>query len=339
MAKVHNTVTFVQAAIALHGEKYDYSQTVYEASMKPITIICRNCGPFVMSQAQSHYRKIKPCGCRRCEKMEGELRRKGDSVRCKGCGLVRPYRQGGYCVDCRSDGLTRFNLRKNKTLSKNRRTCKGCGVEFSDRCRSYCTDECRSKHVSKPIRMECGYCGKEIWKRCRPSEQIFKARFCNGKCQRAYRTRLSHEVIWSKVDWVKRSKKAKAKWRSRRSLGRKHDSFLQKFFLKCRSVCSEIRNACETTEWHTKCSSTVVGLRFREGKKRSKRKSLPCETFEVSVRVMRAKIRSKQKRLECFTKWKKKIAGCVKNQSIRAARKKRQPIGKAGLEMEVISVR
>lgn len=316
MAKVHNTVTFVQAAIALHGEKYDYSQTVYEASMKPITIICRNCGPFVMSQAQSHYRKIKPCGCRRCEKMEGELRRKGDSARCNGCGLVRPYKRGGYCVDCRSDGLTRSNLRKNKTLSKNRRTCKGCGIEFSDRCRSYCTDECRSKHVSKPIRMECGYCGKEIWKRCRPSEQIFKARFCNGKCQRAYRTRLSHEVIWAKVDWVERSRKAKARWRKMNSATRRRTSpagiFLSKIATKLGSVCYVPRYE-QSREWKARIRSRLA-CRGRPESTIGKERQATSVVAEVR------RIEGKQS-WHRTNPWKKKIGNKLSNLIARLKRK------------------
>ena len=63
--KVSCTDTFIQAGRLVHGDKYDYSETVYDRAGKPITIICKVCGPFVLAEASSHHSK-KACGCRRC---------------------------------------------------------------------------------------------------------------------------------------------------------------------------------------------------------------------------------------------------------------------------------
>ncbi|MBR1154393.1 hypothetical protein [Bradyrhizobium sp. JYMT SZCCT0428] len=37
---------FISRAKAVHGEKYDYSETVYVVKRKPVTIVCREHGPF-----------------------------------------------------------------------------------------------------------------------------------------------------------------------------------------------------------------------------------------------------------------------------------------------------
>lgn len=63
MVKTNNTARFIQRARQRHGDKYDYSQSVWNGADKPITIICKNCGPFTLASACSHYLK-KGCQCR-----------------------------------------------------------------------------------------------------------------------------------------------------------------------------------------------------------------------------------------------------------------------------------
>ena len=66
MSIVHDTESFIQKARSVHGDRYDYSLTEWNGSQKPITIVCRVCGPFNLSSAGSHYKKQRPCGCGKC---------------------------------------------------------------------------------------------------------------------------------------------------------------------------------------------------------------------------------------------------------------------------------
>lgn len=42
------TEKFIEKATKVHGDKYDYTQVVYEASSIVVKIICKFCGPFLM---------------------------------------------------------------------------------------------------------------------------------------------------------------------------------------------------------------------------------------------------------------------------------------------------
>jgi hypothetical protein len=100
MVKVKDTLSFIEAARAKHGDRYDYSQTEYVGSSKPITIICKVCGPFVLSESHSHT-SAKACGCRSCNKEESLLN-KGQAKFCTCCGVRIKYRNHHECVDCRN---------------------------------------------------------------------------------------------------------------------------------------------------------------------------------------------------------------------------------------------
>lgn len=54
---------FIRKARAVHGDKYDYSKTVYKGSRRPVDIICRGCGSVFSQQAGSH---LRGCGCPFC---------------------------------------------------------------------------------------------------------------------------------------------------------------------------------------------------------------------------------------------------------------------------------
>lgn len=53
---------FIRRARAIHGDRYDYSQTVFVKSALPVTIICRKHGPF----SQIAYDHLHGHGCKRC---------------------------------------------------------------------------------------------------------------------------------------------------------------------------------------------------------------------------------------------------------------------------------
>lgn len=81
MANVKDTASFIDAARAIHGDRYDYSQTVYVGSQSPVTIVCRVCGPFTLAEAAAHYKTCrKPSGCVRCNLAAAYKKRWGREV-------------------------------------------------------------------------------------------------------------------------------------------------------------------------------------------------------------------------------------------------------------------
>ena len=67
-SKTNNTIRFVQKASSIHGDRYDYSKTIYIHSHKPLTITCRIHGDF--SQIASYH--LQGSGCKACQYMEKE---------------------------------------------------------------------------------------------------------------------------------------------------------------------------------------------------------------------------------------------------------------------------
>lgn len=57
-----NTEEFIKKAKEIHGDKYDYSKSVYDKAIKPIIIICRTHGEFKQTPT-AHYRGID---CSKC---------------------------------------------------------------------------------------------------------------------------------------------------------------------------------------------------------------------------------------------------------------------------------
>lgn len=58
------TAGFIQAALGVHGDRYDYSQAEYRSNKAKVTIVCREHGPFEQVP-NSH---LAGRGCRRCAK-------------------------------------------------------------------------------------------------------------------------------------------------------------------------------------------------------------------------------------------------------------------------------
>lgn len=56
------TESFIQKAIEVHGDRYDYSQTVYISSKEKVSIICKEHGVF----EQTHLSHLARSGCPKC---------------------------------------------------------------------------------------------------------------------------------------------------------------------------------------------------------------------------------------------------------------------------------
>ena len=69
--------TFIEDARKIHGDKYDYSKTVYEQANKKVTVTCPKHGDFLIFPTY-HLSKSTPGGCKECwydEKTEDFIRK------------------------------------------------------------------------------------------------------------------------------------------------------------------------------------------------------------------------------------------------------------------------
>lgn len=64
--KRKTTEEFISQAKAIHGDKYDYSKTVYTRKQDKVLIHCNTCGTDFWQEASSHI--VHKCGCPECNK-------------------------------------------------------------------------------------------------------------------------------------------------------------------------------------------------------------------------------------------------------------------------------
>ena len=124
---------FIAKAKAIHGDLYDYSETVLSGSQDPISFKCNRCGTTrTLSQAQCHIRKNRPCGCKPCNHDR--------TSPCKVCGTGVSskvyYKQGSRCIECYQD--RQWSLSDRWALlakSEIHRACKKLGP-WEEKCKS-----------------------------------------------------------------------------------------------------------------------------------------------------------------------------------------------------------
>lgn len=63
--KIKTTEWFIEKAKAVHGDKYDYSTTVYKGGPKKVDIICKEHGVFTV-HASAHVSESRKAGCKYC---------------------------------------------------------------------------------------------------------------------------------------------------------------------------------------------------------------------------------------------------------------------------------
>ena len=65
------TAEFVERARAVHGNRYDYSRSVYDGSRKKVIIVCRDHGPFAVLPSNH----LKPADCPNCAQARRNAKR------------------------------------------------------------------------------------------------------------------------------------------------------------------------------------------------------------------------------------------------------------------------
>ena len=124
-----NTIDFIEKAKEIHGDKYDYSKTVYINGSTKVCIICPEHGEFW----QMPYKHLQGQGCSKCSKkynyttdewvQEAEkihFDKKYDYSKVK---YINNHTK--VCIICPKHG--EFNIRPNDML--NGQGCKLCGIE------------------------------------------------------------------------------------------------------------------------------------------------------------------------------------------------------------------
>lgn len=220
MASVKDTHTFVQASIAIHGRRYDYSLSEWNGASSKIIVICRVCGPFEIT-ADSHYRK--GCGCRECA-LKSKARREGSYQVCPCCRKWAKYRQTGrYCRECVRRGDA-GQLRRKLYEQKMTRQCLRCGdTFFAKRLKQkYCGGVCSRLGQSQVIEDQCCVCAKAVKRHASALKK--RDRFCCSlNCQR--QLALVENKGCPPCDWISRSREAKKRWKISQSKLRKKRSF------------------------------------------------------------------------------------------------------------------
>lgn len=69
------TKTFIEEAKAIHGNKYDYSKSIYVNALTPVEIICKEHGSF-LQPATNHVSSSRKAGCPTCANIVNKFTKK-----------------------------------------------------------------------------------------------------------------------------------------------------------------------------------------------------------------------------------------------------------------------
>lgn len=297
MAAVKDTQSFIEAAVAIHGNRYDYSRAKWSGTEGKITLICRVCGPFEIT-ASSHYRQDKKCGCRECA-LKSRARRSGEYQICPYCRKWAKYRGAGkHCSECRE---THKQRKAEWRRAEKTRPCAKCGRDFyhEDPRKVFCSAQCTKADV---VTVACGECSRPVT-RYKSHVDKYPAVFCGVPCQMMWRTRRSNEARQSNVDWIARSKKAKTKWkRTDSNKRRRANEWLQ---AANREQQRLQQRQSKASPWARRCQAAVVSLAKREPPTNKPRKVLAARNWrESSKRQLKALVARTQRQVR--GPWKRK---------------------------------
>lgn len=130
--KTRTTEDFIAEAIKVHGNLYDYSESVYKPLPSKIKIFCNRCKDFFHQQGQYH---VSGQGCAKCGGKE-KLTTNGfieKAIKLRGSGgfvfdkvdYVNSHTK--VIITCVKHGD--FLIKPNSFLNPNRSGCKKCGIE------------------------------------------------------------------------------------------------------------------------------------------------------------------------------------------------------------------
>lgn len=327
-----STADFVARSIAIHGDLYDYSESVFQGLKDTFSFFCNRCKTTrTLAQAGTHIRKNKPCGCKPCnhEKL----------LPCKICGVDVSskvyYNQQKRCKQC-CENLK--NARKFRVEAKHGKHCKTCGTWFVKRHNSYCSVECKKEAPRKVVEFTCANCGKHGMRV--PSGIKNPSRvFCDPKCQKQfqatrfwdYQTRGQRDLG---VPSIAKSKKAKAKWKICSRKQRLQTSEGAKWWSKCKEAKANITRQVDLCDWDRRCASATSMLKQRREPvfRLEKQKVYSWDkTISGNRKRLRKDLRSKEE-----IAWSNKINHTVRACKRRLQARSKDDIGTVGITTKAI---
>lgn len=222
MVKVKDTASFIEAARAVHGDKYDYSSTVWTKANDPISFKCNCCGKTINLYTARKHIQEKQTGCGKCHRKPTASKQELEQLR--------------------------------------NRQCKICGNKINsiNRHKVTCSAECgRKSGMVDRAEVKCCSCGKAFEKRV---TQVLENNCCSSICQIEWALKTNQGG--PKADWLNRSKKAKLKWRNRRSKDRIKSSEYG-LWLRKASEQRSIFSIKEGSPWKRRCASARAMLAER----------------------------------------------------------------------------
>lgn len=329
--RFYDPVDFFAKAKAIHGDLYDYSETVLNGSENPLSFKCNRCGTIrTLAQAQSHIRKNRPCGCKPCN---------SDRLSpCRVCGVDMSskiyHKQGKRCDACREREKQNRLEDKEKKHGKH---CKTCGVWFVKKNYFYCSDECRKSSVANPVVFNCSHCGIESIRnphKIKNANRMFCSRDCQTafQCVRWYDYQTKGERDRRVVSFVK-TKKAKSKWINQRRLERRKNSEGAKWWARCETQTKRLAGLIEVSDWGRRCNSAAGLLKSRrEPTFKTERHAI--HSWEKTISRNRGKLRIDLRTKEEI-QWSKKINTAVRGCKRRFLAKNKNATGYCGTSTKV----
>lgn len=195
----NRTLRFIRHARLRYGDRYDYSLAVFRGSNKPITIICRVCGPFTLSQASSHIRG-RLCGCKFCNK-KTSLRKKGPVKVCPRCRKWAKYKScvSGLCRECQDTKNAETKAARELLLNRECRFC-GYAMDSTDPRKAFCSNRCSSLFYGRVrselnVVQQCGMCGISVERTPRKAIDNWHCPKCKSKKAAMERQRRAAAIL------------------------------------------------------------------------------------------------------------------------------------------------
>jgi hypothetical protein len=147
MVKVKDTASFIEAARAVHGDKYDYSQTVWTKANDPISFKCNCCGRVITNSGARKHIFGQQSGCGKCYRKPTPPKNVRDELRnrpCKVCGN-KINSTSVHKVTCSAECG-----RESQKVERVKVSCCNCGKVVEKypchvRENNCCSDDCQRK--------------------------------------------------------------------------------------------------------------------------------------------------------------------------------------------------
>ena len=341
MAKVKDTTSFIAAAIAVHGDRYDYSQTDYVGANMPIQIICRTHGIFTLSEPYTHVRQDRKCGCKKCTTEARKSGLIGTLLKIKTCkcgftghGKQFPQDANGECLKCYREKQDAKRLRIRQLRD---RKCPVCGnaINSSDprtvTCSAFCAN---TRNRVEKVPVSCCVCKRQIE---RYEKEVREHNCCSSKCQREWALIINRGPGIQVIDWFSRSSKARRTWTRKRRKERQKTS-IEYAYWRISSVAAN-HNYEEKDKWLERCRAAgqvlEQRLSFEHGKKEDIAKTLWCEIIAAFARKSSEYSTRTEWSRKCYStsknmKWKRRLRS-VRRNILQHTSKEEQPLTQLSL--------